>query len=190
MAHMRLKNLSLGGQDHMILAMGLTEGMSVLDCTLGFASDALVAASVVGQRGRVVGLEANPLVAAVIEYGLAHHTGENYAVHRAMRLIEVKNREHGEFLRELPDDSFDVVYFDPMFRHPFTDSVSLNPLRSLAMSSAIDAASVAEAVRVAKRRVVLKESALSREFARLGFPLVVGGRYSRIKYGVIHKNGR
>lgn len=187
MAHTRIRNLLRGQEDYMIKALGLEPGMKVLDCTLGMASDALVAAAVAGDTGQVVGLEINPLVATVIGYGLRHNIGENFAVHAAMRRIEVKIAAHEEFLHTLPDNSFDAVYFDPMFRHPFWDSISLSPLRTLAEKTAVTETAVTEAKRVAKHRVVLKESSLSTEFARLGFTETVGGRYSRIKYGVYRK---
>ena len=190
MAHTRIRNLLRGQEDHMVTALGLEPGMKVLDCTLGMASDALVTAAVVGDTGQVVGLEINPLVATVIGYGLSHNIGENFAVHAAMRRIEVKIAAHEEFMRNLPDDSFDAVYFDPMFRHPFHDSVGLSPLRTLAEKNAVTETAIAEAKRVAKYRVVLKESSLSTEFARLGFTDTVGGRYSRIKYGVYVKQRR
>lgn len=44
---------------------------------------------------------------------------------------------------------------------------------------------VAEARRVARRRVVMKERRESEEFERLGFFEVVGGKYSRVSYGVM-----
>ena len=47
------------------------------------------------------------------------------------------------------------------------------------------ARTIAEARRVARHRIVLKESSKSREFARLGFPDMAGGRYSKVRYGVI-----
>ena len=43
MSQLRVKNLRKGERDHMSEAMGLQEGMSVLDCTLGFGADAIVA---------------------------------------------------------------------------------------------------------------------------------------------------
>ena len=42
MAHLRIKNLLCGHGDHLIAALGLAEGMQVLDCTLGMGADAPV----------------------------------------------------------------------------------------------------------------------------------------------------
>ena len=43
---------------------------------------------------------------------------------------------------------------------------------------------IEEACRVARRRVVFKENARSLEFERLGFTKIMGGRYSKVHYGV------
>ena len=186
MAHLRLKNLRFGeGVDHMTEAMGLKEGMSVLDCTLGFGSDAIVASYMVGASGSVTGIESSKLVAAVTGYGLANAIGDNYPMQEAMRRIRVINADALDFLRKAKEDSYDVVYFDPMFRHPLLDSVGLAPLRPVADCRPLTAETVKEACRVAKSRVVLKENAKSGEFERLGFSSFVGGKYSKVRYGVI-----
>ena len=79
----------------------------------------------------------------------------------------------------------DVIYFDPMFRHPFAESKNIAPLRPVANKNPLTLETIAEARRVARQRVVLKESGKSREFARLGFTERAGGRYSKVKYGVM-----
>lgn len=185
MSQLRLKNLRKGDKDHMTEAMGLEPGMSVLDCTLGFGADAIVASHGVGETGRVVGLEASPLIAAVTSHGLQHFMPHGYPLFAAMRRIEVVNSEYGAFLKQLADKSFDVVYFDPMFRVPLTKSSSMSPLRLVADPRALCEEAVQEARRVARRRVVMKEANGSGEFARLGFDKIMGGKYSSVHYGVM-----
>ncbi|MBQ1913638.1 MAG: protein-L-IsoD(D-D) O-methyltransferase, partial [Selenomonadaceae bacterium] len=94
-----------------------------------------------------------------------------------------------DFLREQPDKSFDVVYFDPMFRHPLMESENLNPLRAVADHRPVSLEAISEAKRVARHRVVLKENSRSLEFARLGFTKMAGGQYSKIRYGVYETMG-
>lgn len=185
MSHLRVKNLRKGQSDHLVEAMGLTRGMSVLDGTLGFGADAIVASFVTGETGRVVGVEASPLIEAVVHDGLAHFAGENAVMTAAMRRIETHCADALAFLRAQPAKSFDVVYFDPMFRHPLLASENLNPLRYAADHRAATPELIAEARRVARHRVVMKETSKSGEFARLGFPEVVGGKYSPVHYGVL-----
>lgn len=185
MSQLRVKNLRKGEKDHMSEAMGLHEGMSVLDCTLGFGADAIVASFGVGETGRVVGVESSPLIAAVIGHGLKHFLPGNYPLYAAMRKIEVVNMDYLDYLREQPDNSYDVVYFDPMFRKPLTASSGISPLRGVANHAALSVEAVEEAMRVARSRVVMKEANGSSEFARLGFGHIMGGKYSKVHYGVI-----
>jgi len=185
MAHLRIKNLLLGHGDHLVTALGLTAGMHVLDCTLGTGSDAIVESFAVGEAGTVTALESNPLIAAVIADGLAHATGDNYEMHAAMRRITVHHADALAFLHAAADDSYDVVYFDPMFRRPLHESAGMNALRSIADMRALTEETIGEARRVARCRVVMKERRESREFERLGFTHIMGGKYSRIAYGVM-----
>ena len=185
MAHLRLKNLRGGDPDRMVDAMGLKQGMTVLDGTLGFGADAIVASFVVGPEGQVTGIESQPLIEAVVGHGLAYFNGDSPYILEAMRRVKTICDDALAYLRRQADDSVDVVYFDPMFRHPFLSSTSLDPLRTVADKRALTKETVTEACRVARCRVVMKESSRSEEFARLGFQLTDGGRYSNVRYGVI-----
>ena len=185
MAHLRMKNLLLGHGDHLVRALGLTEGMHVLDCTLGTGADAIVESFAVGASGSVTALESNALIAAVIADGLAHAIGDNYDMHAAMRRIVVHHVDALTFLRATADKGYDVIYFDPMFRRPLHESAGMNALRVLADMRALTEETIAEARRVARCRVVMKERRGSAEFARLGFDTIMGGKYSRIAYGVM-----
>ena len=185
MSQLRVKNLRLGQSDHMVEAMGIKPGMKVLDCTMGFGADSIVASFAAGDNGSVTGVEVSPLIAEVVGYGLSHFLAGNYEMHAALRRIKVVNADYLDFLKRQPDKSFDSIYFDPMFRHPLTDSKNINPLRSVADHRPLSEEAVAEARRVARHRVVMKENARSLEFARLGFDTIMGGKYSKVHYGVI-----
>lgn len=181
MAFVRIKNMAAGEPDRMVEAMSLTPGMTVLDCTLGLGSDAIVAAYAVGLTGRVTGLEAVGPLAMLVRRGLAGYQGR---LAEAMGRVEVVAADHRELLPTLAGDSFDVVYFDPMFRRPLWHSSGIAPLRRLALDAPLDFASVEEALRVARHCVVMKERQNSPEFDRLGFRVAEGGRYSPVAYGV------
>lgn len=185
MAHLRLKNLRRGESDHLLNALGIEEGMHILDCTLGMGADSIVESFGAGETGEVVALEKNPVVAALIAHGLKTAEGEHPTTVAAMRRIHVVCVDYLDFLREQPDDSFDAVYFDPMFRHPFTESAGIHPLRFLADPRPVSSEAIREAGRVARHCVVLKESSKSGEFARLGFKEFEGGKYSNVRYGVM-----
>ena len=183
MAELRLLQIERGQGDHMAEALGLSPGMRVLDCTLGLGSDAIVASRSVGPDGFVCGLEIARLTAFVAKHGLKRFL----AGREKMAPIEVINEDYATYLQKLPDRSFDVVFFDPMFRRPIDSSSQLKPLRSLADHRELSPEALREACRVAAKRVVVKEARGSLEFARLGIKQFCGGRYSRVQFGVIER---
>ena len=185
MAELRIKNLLKGQHDHMVAAMSLAAGMSVLDCTLGLGTDAIVASFVVGSAGTVLGLETSPIVAFIASHGLQHFQTDEPDLTQALRRIDVQHAHSYKYLMTLADNSYDIVYFDPMFRHPIHSSSNVKPLRYLADNSPLPKSTLKEACRVAKQRVVVKEASKSDEFTRLGITKVYGGKYSSVHYGVI-----
>lgn len=185
MADLRIKNIVNGQHDHMVSAMSLTAGMSVLDCTLGLATDSIVASFVIGETGTILGLETSAVVAFIARYGLQHFQSDDMELTNALRRIHVAHTHSYKYLMTLPDNSYDVVFFDPMFRHPIHSSSNVKPLRYLADNSALTKNTLKEACRVAKQRVVVKESSKSDEFKRLGITKIYGGKYSSVHYGVI-----
>ena len=186
-AHLRIKNLRGGEGDRLIDALKISQGSKVLDCTLGLGSDAVVESFIVGDKGKVVALEINSLLATVVSHGLKNFSDDSPHILEAMRRVEVINTDCEEFLKTCADNSFDAVYFDPMFRRPIQKSSGLNPIRPLADNRPLTDEVIREACRVAKFRVVMKEHSGSTEFERLGFKIVDGGKYSSISFGVIEK---
>jgi len=187
-AHLRIKNLRRGEGDRLITAAQISAGMKILDCTLGLGSDAIVESFVVGEKGKVVALEINPVLAEVVRFGLKNFSADSQHILTAMRRIEVITADYLDYLKTAQENSFDVVYFDPMFRHALIKSSGINPLRPLADKSPLTLEAVREACRVAKNFVVMKESSHSGEFARLGFKIAEGGKYSSVSFGVIDCN--
>jgi 16S rRNA G966 N2-methylase RsmD len=168
-ASFRVKRMLKGGRDSFIEAAGLKPGMSILDCTMGMASDCIVASHAVGQHGKVTGIEASKAVFHIIKNGLDTWESGVKEIDAAMRRIEVVCETGLDFLRRVKDNSYDVVYFDPMFGDPIESSAGINPLRKWAVYKSIDEITIEEAKRVAKKRVILKEHFNSRLFEDLGF---------------------
>lgn len=187
MSVLRIKGILKGDNDVMIEIAELKEGDSFLDCTLGLASDAITASYIVGAHGKVVGIESEVLIAELTKEGLSKwHQEDLPQFDEALRRIEVVSASHLDYLMQLPSHSFDVVYFDPMFRVPVNESVGISPLRDFANQEAIRIKAVEEALRVCRRKVMIKERSDSTEFARLGFRKIERPN-SSITYGVIDK---
>lgn len=184
MAVLRLQQLKrAAAKEHLIEALDLKPGSRVLDATLGLAADAAISAYVVGESGCVVGLEASPLLHFVVSYGLAHYVAEDEDLTKALRRIQPVQALAADYLRQCEPNSFDVVYFDPMFRHPVSGAKGIEALRPLSYEAPLDMLTLALAQRAA-RRVVIKER---NEYIlrKYGCEKFIGGKYSRIKYGVL-----
>jgi len=184
MALVRIKGLLSGGKDTMLSVTGALPGDTVLDCTAGLCSDSIVFSYAVGERGKVVALETVKPMHAIVREGLQTYESGVPDVDRAMRAIETVRGSYEEILPCMEDDSADIVYFDPMFEKPVSASSSMVPLRSLAAHGALTENAVQEAIRVARRKVVLKDHRDSGRFEKLGFALAKVSS-SAVAYGVI-----
>jgi 16S rRNA (guanine1516-N2)-methyltransferase len=184
MAIIRLKRLLAGGADTLLALSEVKSGDTVIDCTAGLCSDALVFKYAVGQQGRVIAIEASQALHVVVKEGLQLYETGLPEVDAAMRTIETVHGNHQEKLREMEDKSADIVYFDPMFERPVTSSSNLVPLRSQAHSDPLTEESVISAIRIARKKVILKDHRDSGQFQRLGFSRARVSA-SAVAYGVI-----
>jgi hypothetical protein len=181
----RAKRWLKGEEDPFLKAAALKKGETLLDCTLGLGSDAIIGSLAAGKEGTVIGLEKRPIPAFLVKTGLAAWETNVRDVNEAMKRIKVITADHLEFLRQLPDEAFDVVYFDPMFHQPIAESSGIAPLRLFAEYE-FQSDSVKEAVRVAKKSVVLKDHWKSPRFHQFGFH-VYQRKSSLFHFGVLSK---
>jgi len=168
----------------MLSVSGVKAGDTVLDCTAGLCSDAIVFSYASGHTGKVIAMEASKVLHAIVREGLqAYKTGLT-DIDQAMRSVQAVHGEHLELLARMEARSADIVYFDPMFEKPVTTSSSISPIRSQAIKESLNPEAVKEALRVARKRVVLKDHRDSGQFERLGFRLAKASN-SAVAYGVI-----
>ena len=173
MGALRVKRLAIGERvtgDPFLAAARLRPGDAVLDCTLGLGADALVASAAVGPGGRVVGLESSPALAAWVAEGLARLPG------RAASGVRVACADHASWLYAAPDRSFDVVVFDPMFRHARPGTPGFDLLRRLADPRPLSREALDRARRVARRGVLVKDGTPGWDLARLSLTPLDGRR--------------
>lgn len=198
MALLRMINIKRGEGDRFLEAAGLSPGDVFLDATMGLASDALIASWAVGERGKVLALEASPLVFMLVQEGLKDlmalkkMPGKSSVkqeawleLAKACSRIEARCLDHQITLERLPESSVDVIYFDPMFRQTILSSSSMRPLKGWSYAEPLRPKTIDEACRAARKRVVLKERKNSGEFQRLGFEPRPGGKYSSVDFGTI-----
>ncbi|ARJ37608.1 hypothetical protein SporoP8_01145 [Sporosarcina ureae] len=182
----RLKRILKGEADPLVAAADLRLGDSFLDCTLGLGSDAIIAASAVGEKGTVEGIEADPIIAFLTKVGLHNFSIDFPLLQEAMRRVQVIHAEAVDFLRTCETNSRDIVFLDPMFTTPIEESSNFEVLREIGVTDIVTEEWVAEALRVCRRRVVLKDHYQSPMFARFGFIQQIRP-YTKVHYGVLEK---
>ncbi|MBD8068087.1 class I SAM-dependent methyltransferase [Bacillus sp. PS06] len=183
-AMFRAKRIAKGEHDPFLESAGLEKGMKVLDCTLGLGSDSIIASFSVGSEGTIIGLEVNPYIAYVVSKGLQTWESGHEKLDEAMRRVHVVSKDHYSYLLECENDSFDVVYFDPMFEESIDESNGINGLKNLGEKTSITKRVINEARRVAKKRIVLKDHWKSANFQKYGFN-VVQRKSAKFHFGTI-----
>lgn len=188
---MRLRNVLRGQPDYLIEALQLQPGDSLLDCTLGYAGEASLCAHVVGDSGEVHGIEGNRELGLVVQEGLQVFVTDKAALNEAMRRVRVVHLGHHlEFLRQCPDKRYDCVYFDPFFDVPVDQEETLVPLKAFGDHSPLTQEALTHALRIARRRVVVKTARWSEQLESFGITELVGGKSGRVVYGVLPVNAR
>ncbi|KKI88697.1 hypothetical protein WQ54_29735 [Bacillus sp. SA1-12] len=183
-AMFRIKRLLRGEKDPFCEACNLQKGDFFLDCTLGLASDSIIASYIVGDKGFVKGIEESKSLAYIVKKGLKQWQTGLDVLDQAMKRINVSISDHLSYLRQCPDRSYDVIYFDPMFEETIEGSIGILPLKSVANFSALHKEAIMEAKRVARRRVVLKDHWRSSRFQEFGFTVHIR-KSAKFHYGVI-----
>lgn len=182
----RLRRIQKGEQDPLLEATGLKAGDSFLDCTLGLGSDAIIAASRVGPEGSVEGVEADPVIAFLTDIGLRSFPIDFPLLQEAMGRVHVIHSEAVDFLKSCSDQSYDVVFLDPMFTTPIEESSNFESLRDIGVADSLTEEWVTEALRACRRRVVLKDHFQSPMFERFGFRQQIRVN-TKVHYGVLEK---
>ncbi len=167
----------------LIEALAVRPTDSVLDCTMGLATDALVIANFLSEGGSVTALESNAYIAYLTQHGI---TSAPYQIIRQLASrITIINCDYRDYLPDLAPNSVDVIYFDPMFKQTNKASTGICGLRKLANKAVITRAIIEMAGRVARRRIVVKERFASGVLRTLKPDHIVGERRKgRVVYGV------
>ena len=181
MSRLRISSLLQGREDRLVDASDLRTGDRLLDCTCGLGADAIVASHVVGETGAVLAVEASAVLAALAVHGMQHYDDGLGPLTCAMRRVTVVNATCADVLTDSADGSWDVVYFDPMFESTIDAATGLDVVRLFASVAVPDPTVLAEARRVARRCVVVKDRARGHLLETLGLPVV--SRAKTIRYG-------
>ncbi len=185
LASVRIRNINEGSPDHMVAAMELATGDRVLDCTMGRGADAIICTHVVGHTGHVVAIEKVPVIAHLTIEGLRNSHYVSDAFTALMRRVDARCADYNQFLPTCEDAAFDVVYFDPIFHDPVEKSQSMAPVRAVGESAGLTVEASRQALRVARRAVVIKQRRGTGLWDMLGVQETLRGAQSRVEYGVL-----
>lgn len=185
-AMFRLKRLLRGEHDPFADMAQLSKGMTVLDCTLGLSSDAIVASFLVGEEGKVIGIEGQKFLAFIVKNGLKTWDSGLESMNQAMKRIEVMHSSALEYLRCQENASVDCVYFDPMFEESVLESDGIKALGQFAVYEDLTEKTIQEATRVAKSKIILKDYYKSKRFEMYGFQ-AAKRKTAKFHFGVIDK---
>lgn len=154
---------------------------TILDTTMGLASDSLVMAAVGNQ---VTALESQDVIFQVVSRGLDSYQTDDKQLEKAMRSIKAIKSDSLSFLKAQADNSFDIIYADPMFSETIKESENLEAIKPLANGSRLTEEWLNEAKRVAKERIIIKAHFRDTVFEELGFERQVRPN-QKLHYGFI-----
>lgn len=181
MAQLRVNSLYKGDRDRLIELAGVMPGDKILDCTCGLGSDAIVFSYAVGTNGKVTALEASPVLAKIVSNGFKSYSNKKSIISEAMQRIELLNENYNNFLSSQEKNSFDIVYFDPMFDNTFSEAQGIDIVRTLATYTLPTKENLKEAQRVAKKSVIIKDGAPGLLLKEMEIPVI--SKSKKIWYG-------
>ena len=154
---------------------------SILDTTMGLASDSLVMAAA---GNKVTALESQEVIFQVVSRGLATYQTDDKQLEKAMRSIKAIKSDSLSFLKYQADHSFDIIYADPMFSETIKESENLQAIKPLANGSRLTEEWLNEAKRVAREKIIIKAHFRDTVFEELGFERQIRPN-QKLHYGVM-----
>ena len=155
---------------------------SILDCTMGLAGDSILL-SYYGHK--VISLEKNNIIHLITTNGLKNYISPNKEINKAMRKIKTHNIDCLDYLKQCPNDNYDIIYFDPMFSHNITESNNLEGILPLANTTFPYEEFVKEAKRVARKKIIVKAHFKDTVFEKYNFTRITRN-HTNCHYGFIN----
>lgn len=146
------------------------EKQNVIDCTMGLAGDSILL-SYYGHN--VTSIEKNRIIHLITSVGLENYISPDDEINKAMRKIITHNYDCVDYLKRTPDNTFDIIYFDPMFSYNITESNNLAGITPLADTAFPYEEFLQEATRVGKDKIIIKAHFKDNIFEKYNFTRIV-----------------
>lgn len=181
--HLDTTALKLKNNDNEpLIALINEKNQKILDCTMGLASDSLLL-SCYGHC--VTALEKNPIIHLIVSEGLKTYETSNKTINEAMKNITTWNIDSLNFLKNSQENSFDIIYFDPMFSHNIEESKNLAGIEMLAEQNFPLEQFLKEAKRVARKKIIIKAHFKDTIFEDYNFIRIIR-KNTKFHYGYIN----
>lgn len=190
MAAIRLDQLNKRHKDRLLDIIGISQEMTVLDGTLGLGSDTLIFSWQVGNVGKVVALEKSEAIYATMKESFESLIKKKNEYSFLLERVQIICTSLEEYVKEREENSFDVVYLDPMFDKPRLKSDGIDALRPWAAKEIPSPELIGECLRIAKNRVVIKEPKASCWWEEGEYSFqhqLIGQRYQSVRYRILEK---
>lgn len=181
LAVLRILELKRGNRDRLLDIMGVNRGDSVLDCTCGLGSDSIVLSYGVGDMGKITSLESSSIIWEIVKRGFKYYSNSKFNLKKDMSRIELLNINYWDYLVNIPDKSYDYIYFDPMFKTTRERSQGLEIVRELANYDPLTREVLDVARMKSRKGVVIKTNSANPLLKALEIPLIF--KSSKVSYG-------
>lgn len=172
---LRTEQMRRGNQDRLCRLLPSRGNLSVLDATFGQGGDSAVMSWFLKDRGRVTSLEKSTALYEVGRAGLSSFQDKDETLTEALRRIHLLHEDFHLFLQKAEPKSYDVIYFDTMFRAPVKRSENrIEGFRKAASYDRLDEEILHLALHIARKRIIVKERPFS--------PLFAGGLFTSLHY--------
>lgn len=179
--HLDTTALKLKNNDNEPLTELIPYPSTILDCTMGLASDSILL-SYYGNK--VTALEKNKIIHYIVNDGLKNYPANDNKILSTMKSITTYNIDCIKFLKKCKDNSFDFIYFDPMFSHNIKESINLSGIETLADYNFPTELFLEEARRVAKNKIIVKAHFKDNIFEKYNFKRLIR-KNTKFHYGFI-----
>ena len=186
-AVLRKEQMERGNEDRLCRLLTKEQFLSVLDCTFGQGGDSLTMSWYLGEKGHVTSLEKSLSLYEIGRAALASFRDRKEEdLSEALHRISLYHDDFSSFLRKASPKSFDVIYFDPMFKAPVKRKENnMEGFRRAASYDSLTEEILSLALQVAAKRIIVKERPFSRLFSEGPFTRVYRRKGQTTAYGVI-----
>ena len=186
-AVLRREQMMGGHEDRLCRLLPQVGRCSVLDATFGQGGDSLIMSWFLGDRGTVTSLEKSiPLYEIGRSAVSSFEDRKEEELTLALRRIRLHHEDFMGFLKRQAPKSFDVAYFDPMFKAPVKRKENhMEGFRRAASYDEVTEEVLMAALQVVRKRIIVKERPFSHLFRKGIFSKVYSRKGQSTAYGVI-----